>query len=344
MAVKVVQYNGKADELFWKYPESELNAWTQLIVNDSQEAILVKGGQVCDIFQAGRHSLRTKNIPILNKLIKIPFGGISPYKAEVWYVNKLCLLDVKWGTPTPIQIQDPKYNIFVPVSAFGQFGIQIENSKKFLMKLVGTMPSFDKTAIIDLFKGVCLTKVKDIISQFLVNKKVSVLEINAYIDLISKTIQNEMDVEFSNYGIKLVSFFVNGISIPENDESVKQLKSALAKQAEMDLLGYNYQQERSFDVMEGATTNPNSFSSEFMGAGMGFGMGVGIGNMFANQFNGMTKNFNTSNTKSCVNCGQQLSANNKFCPFCGQQLLKTCICGKVVDFSVKFCPDCGKPI
>ena len=107
--VDVVKYNGGPDVFAWKYPNSELGTWTQLIVNESQEAILLKGGQICDVFGAGRHTLETANIPILNKLINLPFGGRSPFSAEVWYINKVFSLDVKWGTSSPIQLQDPKY-------------------------------------------------------------------------------------------------------------------------------------------------------------------------------------------------------------------------------------------
>ena len=117
--VEVVKYNGKPDVLAWKYPNEELGTWTQLIVNESQEAVLVKGGKVFDVFGSGRHTLETANIPILNKIINLPFGGRSPFTAEVWYINKGYNLDIKWGTPSPVQIQDPKYGIFVPVRANG---------------------------------------------------------------------------------------------------------------------------------------------------------------------------------------------------------------------------------
>lgn len=179
--ISVIKYDGSPDVFAWKYPNNELGTWTKLIVNESQEAILVKGGQVCDVFSAGRHTLDTANIPILNKLINLPFGGRSPFTAEVWYINKVFSLDVKWGTSTPIQLQDPKYKVFVPVRAFGQFGIQIEEAKKFLLKLVGTLPLFDKGSILKFFRGVYLTKAKDVISSYLVHKNISVLEINAYI-------------------------------------------------------------------------------------------------------------------------------------------------------------------
>lgn len=290
--VDVIKYNGSPDIFAWKYPNSELGTWTQLIVNESQEAILVKGGQVCDVFGAGRHTLETANIPILSKLVNLPFGGRSPFSAEVWYINKIFSLDVKWGTSTPIQLQDPKYKVFVPVRAFGQFGIQIKDSKKFLLKLVGTLSQFDKTTILKFFRGVYLTKAKDVISSYLVHKNISILEINAYLDEISSYLQEKISPVFGDYGIKLVSFFVNDISVPESDPSVIQLKEALAKRAKMDIVGYSYQQERSFDTLEGAATNPNSMQGGLMGAGIGLGMGAGVGGVIGQQFGGLTQNLN----------------------------------------------------
>ena len=142
MAVaKVVKYDGSPDIYAWKYPDTELGTWTQLIVNESQEAILFKGGQALDWFGPGRHTLETANIPLLSKLVNLPFKGKSPFTAEVWFVNKVNTLDVKWGTPTPIQLQDPKYNVFIPVRAHGQFGIRITDAKKFLKTWERYIPS-----------------------------------------------------------------------------------------------------------------------------------------------------------------------------------------------------------
>ena len=351
--VDVIKYDGNPDVFAWKYPNSELGTWTQLIVNESQEAVLVKGGQVCDIFGAGRHTLSTANIPILNKLINLPFGGRSPFTAEVWYINKVFSLDIKWGTSTPIQLQDPKYKVFVPVRAFGQFGIQIEESKKFLLKLVGTLPQFDKDSIVKFFRGLYLTKAKDVISSYLIHKTISILEINAYLDEISEYLQEKIAPMLSDYGIKLVSFFVNDINVPENDPAVMQLKKALAKRAEMDIVGYSYQQERSFDTLEGAATNPNSMQGGLMGAGIGLGMGAGMGGAIGHQFGGLTQNLNTAPTKECPNCKAQIGVNEKFCNHCGFNTAEpkkeekaadiTCSsCKAKLKETTKFCPECGK--
>lgn len=351
--IEVVKYNGASDIFAWKYPSEELGTWTQLIVNESQEAVLYKGGKALDVFPSGRHTLSTQNIPLLNHIINLPFGKRSPFTAEVWYVNKLFKLDIKWGTASPIQIQDPKYGVFLPVRSNGIFGIQIEDSKKFLVKLVGTLPVFDEKNIVQYFRGIYVTKVKDAISTYIVEKTVSVLEINVYLNELSKYIKECIEPEMSEYGIKLVSFYINEISVPEEDLAVRRLKNALAKRAEMNLIGYNYQQERSFDTMQSAARNHNTQTAPFMGAGMGLGMGVGFGRAMSNMTNQVVFENSADNLSECPKCHVKLPKGQRFCGSCGYDM-ETCKeeksekkvihcskCGAVHNGS-KFCPECGK--
>lgn len=351
--VEVVKYDGAPNVFAWKYPNSELGTWTQLIVNESQEAVLFKGGKALDVFGSGRHTLDTANIPILNNIINLPFGGESPFSAEIWFVNKVYSLSIKWGTATPIQIQDPKYGVFIPVRSYGQFGIHIEDSKKFLIKLVGTLNVFDDNNIIQYFKGLYLTMTKDSISSYLIQKKISILEINAYLDEISNYMKERIKPTLDDYGIGLVNFYVNDISVPEEDTAVKKLKDALAQRAEMNIIGYNYQQQRSFDTLEGAANNQGGVTSGILGAGMGLGMGVNVGNAMGTQFGSISTALNTKggDMKECAKCHAAMDADARFCPSCGYDTAKTesensttvkCSnCGAVYANSMKFCPECG---
>ena len=376
--IDVVKWNAPNNVYAWKFPSEELSTWSQLIVSESQEAVLLLGGQMFGPFGPGRHTLSTENIPLLTSLIKIPFGGKSPFTAEVWFVNKTMPLDVKWGTSDPIQIMDPQFNIMVPVRAYGQFGLQIDNTKKFLIKLVGTMASFDRETMSSYFKGLILTKTKTAIASCIIKSKVPVLQISALLNDISNLLKDEISKEMSEFGIKTINFYVNSINVPENDPAVIKLKESLAKKAEMNILGFTYQQERSFDVLQGAAENSGSGQSGLMGAGIGLGMGVGLGGSFGGMMGQMGQQLqttgviicsacnaqNTDKGKFCLSCGKPITekhnASNpesdliecdkckikskkgaKFCPNCGKDPIKKCKCGKEISPEGKFCPDCG---
>lgn len=344
------------DQIYaWKFPSEELSSLTQLIISETQEAVLLKEGRMLGPFTAGRHTLDTKNIPVLSKFLKIPFDGKTPFTAEVWFVNKMMTLDVKWGTQHPIQLQDPKYKIMLPIRAFGQYGIQIENTKKFIKKLVGTLPVFDRTQLVSYFRGLMLTRVKSAVAKEIVKNQISILEISAHLDGISSSLETAMIPELEEFGIKLVNFYVKSINTPEDDPAVTKLKEALAKRAEMDIVGFNYQQERSFDTMETAAGNPSSGQAGLMGAGMGLGMGVGVGGAMGGAMGQMAQNLQTDGNH-CKKCDAVLQSGSKFCPGCGapagsEKIAKdkkadTLICDKCgaeAPQGSKFCPKCADP-
>jgi len=349
---EILKFNSDSSVFAWKYPNSELATWTQLIVNESQEAVLLKNGQITDVFGPGKYVLSTDNIPVLQSLINIPFGGRSPFSAEVWFINRAFALDIKWGTTTPIQIQDPKYGVFVPLRAFGQFGLQIEDSRRFLIKLVGTMPFFNTQTMTDYFKGLYVTRVKDRISSCLVDSKISILEINSHLNEISGMLSKQLEEEFADYGIRVENFFVNDKSVPENDPAVKKLKEALAKRAEMDILGYNYQQERTFDTLDTAAGNQGA-AGTVMGAGMGLGMGFGIGGTMGQAAGNMESVMSTrEEKKECPSCHAMIGASLKFCPECGANTqaekkpdtFKCSSSGAELAPGTKFCSGCGRKI
>jgi membrane protease subunit (stomatin/prohibitin family) len=68
----------------------------------------------------------------------------------------------------------------------------------------------------------------------------------------------------------------------------------------MKIVGYNYQQERSLDVLETAAGNEGS-SGSLMGAGMGLGMGVGIGQPMGNMMSQMMGQMSPTGSGQSVN-------------------------------------------
>ena len=369
--IDVLKWNGAPETLAWKYPSEELGTWTQLIVAESQEAWLIKSGQPIGPFMAGRHTLDTANYPVLKDVLNIATGR-SPFTAEVWFVNKAVSLDVKWGTSTPIQALDPKYKIMLPVRAFGQLGLQVQDSGKFLIKLVGTLSVFDRERFNNYFKGVIVTRAKDAVAQYLGKKQVSILDLSGHLNEISDELKKELTPELEEFGLGLTKFFVNSIDAPEDDPAVSRLKAALAKKAEMDILGYSYQQERAFDALQEAAGNTGT-GGQVMGAGIGLGMGLGAGPAMGSAMSQAMGNIqpsgapcpkcraaNPAGAKFCSGCGTGLLApvgiscpsckadspqGAVFCVSCGTNLKPKCTkCAADLPAGAKFCLSCGTPV
>ncbi len=346
--IDVVKWDGGPNVFAYRFPETELNTKAQLIVTESQEAVLLKEGEFYGPYGPGRHVLNTKNVPFLTPaMTALLTGGRSPFTAEVWFVQKAIPLDLKWGTVTPIQLEDSQYHIMLPVRAFGQFGLQITNTKKFLAKLTGRVPYFTTDILNSYFRGIIVTHAKDSIATCLDEKKISILKISSMMLEISNSLEEKISAVMEDYGLKTVSFTINSITTDENDPAVKQLKAALAKKAEMNIIGYTYQQERSFDTMETAASNPGG--GGIMNAGIGLGLGMAAGVPMGGAMTGIAQNLNTEATRKCPKCGSNVKENVKFCPECGNNMqpptpaakVKCPNCSADCPAGVKFCPECG---
>lgn len=276
--INVVKYEQQEGELVHMFPSHELRWGTQLVVYPGQVAFFLKGGQLCDTFTEGTYTLSTKNIPILYKLLALPFGFDSPFQADVWFVNLLSKLDLLWGTETPIQLEDPKYNIIIPVRAYGQYGIRISDPHKFVSKLVGNKIQFSDTQLQSYFRGIMLSKLTGIISRKIVNDGISILDINTQLEQISNYCQNELLPAFQEYGVDIINFNIISINVPEHDESLEVIKRAKSFTSRLNITGTdNYKMERTFDVLDSAASNQGG-GGNLLNAGVGLAAGATLGN------------------------------------------------------------------
>ncbi len=352
--IKVVEYNGPDphETLAWKFVDGsgrsdELGTWTQLVVHEAQEAVLFRDGKAFDLFGPGRHTLASDNIPLLREFVNLPFGGKSPFKAEIWFVNTVHSLDVKWGTTSPIQIQDPRWGVFLPVRAYGQFGLRVADSRKFLVKLVGTLNLFDREALARHFRGLLVSGVKDLLSAFIVFEKKSVLELNAYLNEISSHMGKSLAPDLEAFGLELINFFVTSVNVPEEDPAVMRLKAALARRAELEILGTDYRQQRSFEVLDKAAANEGGGGT--MQAAMGVGMGFGIGGALGTSAKELAGHLGTSEGRPCPACGTANAAGALFCSRCGESLQREkagrcSACNAPLQPEARFCPSCGRTL
>jgi membrane protease subunit (stomatin/prohibitin family) len=260
-----------------------LRLGTQLVVKPAQVAFFVHRGKICDEVKEGTVTLSTGNMPLLTTLISLPFGGDSPFQAEVWFVNLISKLDNKWGTPRSIQMEDPKYGLVVPVRAFGQFGFRIGEPRKFLETITGTAKVFTAEQIVEYFKGVVLQAVNVSLGRAFVTGRISVLEASVHLDVLARHCSAAIQAELARFGVELVNFFFHSINIPEEDASYQRLKVIKEKAAELNVLGRDiYQYDRSMEVLKTAAANEGG-GAGLMQAGIGLAVGAGLGQQLAQQ-------------------------------------------------------------
>lgn len=351
-----IKYDGPQNGspwLIYKYPSEKFVLGSQLIVNQGQEALFFKGGEALDLFGPGTHTLHTGNLPLLNKLVNLPFGGDTPFTAEIYYINKTSKLNMNWGTPNAFPVEDPKYGIILSIRSHGTYGLRINDTRMFITELVGAVPNGSTVTYefaANYFSGLLVSKIKNVISAYMIRQKISFLEVTGYLDEISKDCQDAVKDEFDRFGAEIVNFYVETITPPKDEyEKLRTYKE------ELSLGGDFYTQRRSLDIMENLAENNGAGGLATAGAGLGMGLGFAhqAGGMF--QSVGGTMNIapngsgvhvqpNGTSGNTCPHCGSSNPDGQKFCGSCGKPMMvgvQCPKCGKINPLGQTFCGDCG---
>lgn len=344
--IDVVRFDGlkNRDWLIYKYPSEQLVFGTQLIVQEGQAAIFVKGGAVADVFYAGTYTLATQNLPILKSIVNLPFGGRTPFSAEIYFLNITTRLEINWGTVDPIQLIDPKYYVKLRIRAFGQMGLKVLDVPTLFKEIIGGMPKndivkFDK--IKEYYRGILVIKAKTAIADAIITNGISALEISTKLEHLSNKVREQIIPEFEKYGLTVANFFIQSINFP--DEDFEKINKILEDKAAFELMGDGrYATKRSFDVYEGAANNQSGVAGAFAAGGIGLGAAMGMGA----SMNQMVGNpIHREDTKECISCKAPIPIGSKFCPQCGFNNSEiSCECGKKLMPGSKFCPECGKKV
>ncbi len=343
----VCSFDGSRDRrwLVYKHPNNEFNTKSKLIVGPGQVAVVVHGGKIEKILENGTYTLESENFPFIKELQRKAYGAI-PFTLEVYFVNKTMKLDMLWGTKDPIQLLEPKFQVKINVRARGQYALRISNYQFLITHLVGSLGGANMVAyeeVNNFFRSIINTKIKTLIAQYFIKNKISILDISMYLDEISKESFNAIYSEIESYGLEVVNFYYESISIP--DEDLETINEILNRNAEFNILGDDrYRTSRGYDVLESAAKNEGAAGGM---AAVGVGLGVGLG--AAKQASGLAGEMIPPKASKkmvhCVKCNAEIEADDKFCPECGSpQVLKCEKCHSELSPNDKFCPECGTPV
>ncbi len=239
--IDVIKYDDENRNLIYKYNVEDFNYGTQLIVHESQEAIFFLDGQALDTFGPGRYTLETQNLPLLSKLYKIPTGGENPFHCEVYFINKTTQMGIKWGTDSRVRFVEPQTGIPLDIGASGEYNFQIVDSRKLLVKLVGTEKALFNgryvqegrdpwlPAVKEYFRPHVMTSVKTNISSSIKQLGINILEIDEHLESLSASLREVVSKGFEEYGIYVPQFYVTNVALPEDNENYRKLKQLISR-------------------------------------------------------------------------------------------------------------------
>lgn len=286
----VIKNSGSGELLLWRQPEEDFNTNSTLIVMPGEEAIFINGGNVEQVFSSGTYKLSTNNYPFISRLRNAFSGGVSTFNCVVYFVRKAVSMEIYWGTDSPVQVRDPIFQIACDVQARGSYKVTIDDSAKFLTKLIGNNVFLTtQTELTNFFRSQFLMHIKSNLAKAIKNSGEELIGINAHQEIIANELSKIIEGIFDEYGIYLQTFSIESIDVVDNVNRQK-LEDAISSKGVMGILGDNWDKQKQFELMRDVANNPGSGGLAGVGAGMG--MGLGMGGAFGQMAGGM---FNNSN-------------------------------------------------
>jgi membrane protease subunit (stomatin/prohibitin family) len=306
--------NARPEDIIWRYPNEDITWGAQLIVHEYEMAVFFRDGKAYDIFNAGRHTLTTLNLPLLTNLLTriAGFGGNKPFKAMVLYISTK-VFNGKWGTSA-------QTTELAPLKVFGQFLFKIEDASLFVNEVVGGQNAFTTEDVNNFLRG------------FLNEKIISELSHYDLVTVFTRLQETSIIVKNS-----VLDYFKGIDTTPEYRERLFWLKTGSTP---------------ADTVLRMETVKSAAASlGQSGGGGAGLGTGMVLIPQIMNSAGQVQAQAPTAALVICPKCGAHVPATSKFCPECGTSLtppsaatIKCPKCGHDIPAGSKFCPECGATI
>ena len=347
------------DSIFWspqsndifasKHREENLSTYTQLVVAESQEAVLFSKGRMMGKFGPGKHTLNTENLPFLRNFFGIPFGANNPFRAEVWFVNKTMPLNIDWKTGS-MRYHDPDYQEMVPIVSMGRYGLKVVDAERFLVKLVGVLTEFTATQLTNHYQGALESKTKSVVLSYMQTNRIGIKQISGHLEELSGFLKQSMVEFWEDYGFSLIGFYITSIDVDSETEEGRRILEAMSKRSAQSIAGYTWQQDKALSVAEEALSHDGTgglLGALLLTGGVG-GSGMGMAMMQPPAppatAPGQTAPAAPAPIRKevfCSRCAKKFPSTAKFCPHCGDPYLPCPKCGTDNDEKAKRCVTCG---
>jgi membrane protease subunit (stomatin/prohibitin family) len=313
--IDVIQHpSERSDEIVFRVPQQgagEFKFGSQLIVREGQAAVFFRDGKALDTFGPGRHTLSTNNLPLLTGIMGIPFGGLTPFTAEVYFVSLREFSDLRWGTAQPVVFRDTDFGM-VRLRAFGGYSMRVGDPQLFVQQVVGSQGIYTTGFIEDYLRGVIVNEFNDMLGSV----HTTLLDLPGQSSELAAAMRNALVDDFQRIGLDITSFQIIAITPPDD------VQRRIDERTSMSILGSSGNAPRS-EAAEALGGNAETPALEAPQTKLELGAGIGGGPAVAPAMRETVAEparLGRAGTVECPHCHAQAPADARFCPNCGRPL------------------------
>lgn len=257
------------DVLFERWSEhgDEIKNASKLIVGPGQGCLFVYEGQILETYTTpGMVDLRTGNLPFVTTLTRLMQDFTSEHKVNLTFFKTTKLLNLRWGTPSPIKYEDPRYKLPVGLKAFGNYSARITDAPSFFRDVVGGRARFT----IDDLREPLNARLTQPLADFLAESRFSYADIDPNREEIAAGLLAKLSPDFTRLGFALDDFRIQGTTFDEDTmRRINRIADVSAEAQAASSAGVSYAELQQLAALRDAARNHGT-------AGAGMGMAVGM--------------------------------------------------------------------
>ncbi|MBR5508861.1 MAG: SPFH domain-containing protein [Lachnospiraceae bacterium] len=337
-------------------------------VYPNQFMMLVDGGKVVDYTaEPGYYKVDNSSMPSLfngqfgdslkETFSRIKYGGETPTKQQVFFINLQEIKGIKFGTRNPVNYFDNFYNAELFLRAHGSYSIKVTDPLKFYAEVI---PKNDDHVEVNEVNEQYLNEFLEAFQSALNQMSADGIRISHVTSKsreLGKYMSTVLDEEWNQTrGMEILAVGVGGLSYDDESKKLINMRNQGAMLSDP-TVREGYVQGSIARGMEAAGSNANGAMAGFMGMGMGMQATGGFMSA-ASQTNAMQMQMQNQQAQAAQpapapapaangwTCACGATNTGKFCAECGQPKPApanewTCSCGTVNKG--KFCAECGQP-
>lgn len=267
----VVEWKEQNGQLLFHLMETttdEIKNASKLIVAPGQGCVVVYDGKVSGVLtEPDVYSMETANHPFITSLLNLAQRSESDHKMRFYFFRTAEVVNVLWGTASPVKYIEPDYKLPVTLGACGNFSIKIADAGRMFTTLLGTMSNYSVADAQELVSS----RIVAPLSSFLADKAYPYREVDSHLMDLSNELKERTATELEQLGLELTDFRVNSVTFDEDTmERIGRIANMTAEQraaAEVDL---DYVSMQKLEALRDAARNEGGLA----GAGLQLGAGV----------------------------------------------------------------------